>query len=552
MVDMNISRRHFLSTGLGLAGAALVDPRALFQGGEMVLDQAFIKRHKALIEDQILRAMEAVYLPYGETFDDAYRPGLKYIEKVVSFYDYQATGISVLAGRAAQGEPRARDLIQKIQRNIKYYKENIFGTDVGGGWGGKIWAVPLRRLLLHLALAYQYLEPAMSPAEKRWYTGLIDEEVGLALEHNKNFYPGVRNLNLPPAVTNNHTAIFMQGIHYCGRALDRPEWVGLTREFAQRMYDGVQPDGYFEENTNEAHEGGPSLIYTRLTLGCLYDVLDGRARRQEKFIKAGNFYRSFVGHDYRMISIADERTNCHEAKGIDYGLALHSLTPEGRYFIVDNLDGLDYGRLGIENLAVLHHELDLMQTGDCRLPENRKEGNSRIRLPLGVVRRNGFAAGISALMALNRVIRPNSDYALDQQDMVYLSHEKAGLILIGYKSKNDPSFSTFRIGDDAYTVRTGELRMGKGWAEADLHYRTFKAMIRWEISKTARLILTADTDRMITSSFPITNEKFVRTDRAYSVKLLKGFSPYTEGNAGEEIKALVFEWKDKAVIDFEA
>ncbi len=188
----------------------------------MVLDQAFIKRHKSLIEKEILSAMEAVYLPYDEIFDEKYRPGLKYIEKVVSFYDYQATGISVLAGLASQEDPRVRNLIQKIQRNIRYYKEKIFRTDVGGNYGGRIWAVPLRRLLLHLALAYQKLEPTLSAEEKKWYAGLIDEEVKLAIEHNRNFYPGERKLNLPPAVTNNHTAIFMQGVYYCGKALGIP------------------------------------------------------------------------------------------------------------------------------------------------------------------------------------------------------------------------------------------------------------------------------------------------------------------------------------------
>jgi hypothetical protein len=548
---MNLTRRRFISTGIGLAGAALTDPRRLFPGGDMVLDQPFIDRHRTRIEQAILAAMESLYLPYGEIFDERYRPGLKYIEKVVSFYDYQATGISVLAGLASRGDPRVTNLLQKIRRNIQYYKEHIFGTDVGGNYGGRVWTVPLRRLLLHLALAYQKLEPALSGEERRWYAELIDEEVRLAIEHNHNFYPGERNLNLPPAVTNNHTAIFMQGVHYCGKALKRPEWVDLTLDFARRMYDGVQPDGYFEENTNAAHEGGPSLIYTRLTLGCLYDVLNGRDKAQEKFVRAGNFYRSFVNHDYQMISIADERTNCHEAKGIDYGLALHSLTPEGRYYIGDNLEGLDYSQLSIEALAVIHHELDLMRTGGCQLPENRKEGNSRIRLPLGVVRKDGFTAGLSALLALNRLIRPDTDYALDQQDMVYLSHDKAGLILIGYKSKKDPSFSTFRIGDDAYTVRTGELEMGKGWAEADLYYRTFRSKIRWEISKTAKLILSSDSDQAITSSLPITDEKYVRTDQEYSIQHLPGFSPYSQNNRAEEIKSMVFKWKNKLVVEFQ-
>ena len=251
-----------------------------------------------------------------------------------------------------------------------------------------------------------------------------------------------------------------------------------------------------------------------------------------------------------MISVADERTNCFNSKGIDYGLAVHSLTDRGRYFIVDNLESMDFSRLSIEALAVIYHELDLMQTGNCALPENRTDGNARITLPLGVVRKHGFTAGISALWALNRVIRPTSHYAMDQQNMLYLSHKKAGLILTGYKSKNDPWFSTFIIGDDAYTVRTGELEMGNGWAEAQLYYETFNAKIRWEISDTARLILSSDSDQVITTSLPVTNEKYIKTDTTFIVKYLNGFSPYSKNNLAGQIKSLIFKWQKRLVIEF--
>lgn len=545
---MQFSRRRFISTGIGLSGAAFVNPHILLANDKMVLDRPFIENHKKLIEKEIIIAMERHYLPYTETFDDNYRPGLKYIEKVVNFYDYQATGISVLAQQYSPDNQRAVKLVKKIQENIRYYKDHICCTDVGGHYYGKIWNVPLRRLLLHIALAYKKLEPFLTAEEKKWYAELVDQQVNLAIEHNNRFFPGEKNLNRTSV--NNHTAIFMQGIFYCGKIFNRPEWVIMMQDFAQRMYDCVHPDGYYEEHTNEAHEGGPSMIYTRLSVGCLYDVMDGMHKRQDKFLKAGSFYRSFINHDYQMISIADERTNCHTSKGIDYGLALHSLSPGGRFFIVDNLNSMDYSRISIEALAVIHHELDLMQTGNCKTPENRREGNSRITLPLGILRKNGFTAGISSLLALNRILHKNSDYAIDQQDMVYLSHKTAGLILIGYKSKNDPQFSTFRIGDDAYTVKTGELEMGKGWAEAKLYYRTFTAKLRWEISKTAKLILSSDSDQLISSSFPITDEKYVRTDHNYAIKYLRGFSPYSEGNKAEEIKAMVFEWRKTLVIEF--
>ncbi|MFH1708581.1 MAG: hypothetical protein ABIF71_11805 [Planctomycetota bacterium] len=145
---------------------------------------------------------------------------------------------------------------------------------------------------------------------------------------------------------------------------------------------------------------GPSMVYTPLTAGCLYDGLDGMHRRQDQFVRAGDFYRSFLDHDYRLIPLADERTN-HAGQACEYGLALHSLSPRGRFYIVDAVDHADFGAFSPEELAVIDHELDLMVPGDCQTPENRTEGNVRIRLPLGIVRKNGFAAGLSALRALN-------------------------------------------------------------------------------------------------------------------------------------------------------
>jgi hypothetical protein len=291
------------------------------------------------------------------------------------------------------------------------------------------------------------------------------------------------------------------------------------------------------------------LVYTRLTLGCLYDVLDGKKNSQEKFIKAGDFYRSFINSDYQMIPLVDERTNS-ENKGINFGLALHSLTSRGRYFIVDNLNSMDFSEDSVEMLAVIYHELSLMQQGNCKLPENKKDGNSRLILPLGIIRKEGFTAGLSALLALNRTLHPKNDYHLDRQDMVYLSHEKAGVILSGYKSKNNPDFSTFRIGDDAYTVKTGELNMGNGWAEGNLYYKTFTAKIRWEISDEAKLILSADTDNTITTALPITDEKYIKSDKKFEVRYLNGFSPYRQNNEEGKIKTVVFEWEKQLIIDF--
>ena len=509
----------------------------------MRLDQEFVARTKRRIEQAIVPAMEESYLGGWERFIQTHRPEFKEIEKIVSYYDYRATGISVLAPLAVAGDERAQILIQKLREVMDHYRREIFNHEIGGN----LWTVPLRRLLLHIALAYEKLEPVLSAADKAWYRGLVDEQAPLAIEHCHDFFPGEKDLHLTTA--NNHDAIFMQGIYYCGKVFGRPEWVDLTREFAERFYASGHPDGYWEEHTNAAREGGPSLCYTTLTSGSLYDVLDGRNRPREKFLNAGRFYRSLLSYDYGPIPIADERTN-QTRRPPGYGLALHSLTPEGRAFIAHRLESTNYSELATEGLAVIYHELDLMVHGDCAVPENRTEGNSRITLPLGIVRRNGFTAGLSALLALNRISASTSDYHLDQQNMVYLSHKKTGAILTGIKSKHDPAFSTFRIGDDAYTVRAGELEMGDGWAEARLHYQAFEATIRWQIGDTAALTLSTNSDQTVTTSLPIADDRFIKTDHAYEIQELDGFSPYTAGNKSDKVKSLVFKWRGRAQIEF--
>ena len=234
-----ISRRVFFATGLGLLVPVLGFPHHLFTKDQLKLNQEFINQTKRRIEREILQAMEKIYLHERETFDDNYNSGNKLIEKIVSYYDYQASGISVLSALASNGNARSLTLIKKIQQNISYYQQHFFRTQIEE----RFWEVTLRRLLLHIALAYKKMEPVLSKDEKQWYLKLVEEQVPLAIEHNKNFLPGETDLYL---TTNNHTAIFMQGIYYCGKVFNHPEWVDLTLDFAERMYKSVHPDGYFE------------------------------------------------------------------------------------------------------------------------------------------------------------------------------------------------------------------------------------------------------------------------------------------------------------------
>jgi hypothetical protein len=468
------------------------------------------------------------------------------MEKVVSYFDYWACGVSVLAVLAARGDSRAMSLIRKVMANTDYYLEHIYRKPLPDG---QVFRTPPRRLLHHLGLAFRALADRLEPAERDWFARTVERAMPDVLAHNRQFLPGERDLHLTRA--NNHTAIFMQGLWTCGQVFDRPQWRRTAREFAERFYESGHPDGYWEENTNADREGGPSMVYTRLTAGCLYDVLDGRADPRDKFVRAGNFYRSFLNDRNEMIPLADERTNS-SGRPHGYGLALHSLTDRGRGFLRELLAQTDYAAMTPETLAVTCRELELMTTGPGDVPENHTDGACRITLGLGIVRKNGFTAGVSALRALNREIRPDSDYALDHQSLVYLSHRHAGVILPATKSKRDPRFSTLRIGDDAYPIRTGELRLGDGWAEADVHYETFSARLRWEIADRPVLTLHTDDPREVTTSLVIAQPERLTSDVPCEPAELPGFSPYSEGNLESPHTAAIFRWRGDLRLEFDA
>ncbi len=514
--------------------------------GIEALTPALLHQVQARIEAAIVPAMARIYGHGGTTPPEGFRPGLKPIERVVSYYDYAACGLSVLAVAAAKGDAEAARLVRVVQDCLDVYRTHIQGHEVPGTG---VWSVPLRRVLLHLALAYRTLAPGMGAAERQRCEELAAQQVPLVIGHCEGFLPGRTDLHL--ARVNNHTAIFMQGLYYCGQVFGRPEWTAMAVDFAGRYYDSGHEDGYFEEHTNAEREGGPSLVYTPLTAGCLYDVLGGPHRRWPKLVRAGDCFRSLLNEHRQMIPLADERTNSAGAWAC-YGLALHSMTPRGRAFIAESLASFCPETAGPEELAVVHHELDLMITGSGAVPEYRSDGGTRLFLPLGILRGHGFTAGLSALRALNRVIAPDSDYALDQQSMVYLAHGQSGVLLTGVKSKRDPGYSTFRVDDDAYTVRTGTLTMGQDWAEARLAYGTFQATARWELGAVARLILTVDTDRPVVTTLATGPAVEVSAPVPCQRIQLAGFSPYSQGNQAESVAALRWTWQRQLTLEFAA
>jgi len=455
------------------------------------LDGNLLQSLRRQIEDYVAEHAEALY--GTEAGLRLLPPALKDVEKHVVYYDYEACCASVLGRMAAAGSQQSWPLIERILENTE--------TALTPSKSPAGRPVPVRRLPLHLARCYQYLQLSKGSAAERRFREVLERMGTFLIEHFKGFHPGLRQLhNVTVSTGINHVAVGAEGLWLVGHVLGRAEWQRTAEDFAERLLAWGHPDGYFEENTNDAREGGPSLCYTRLTAGALYHIFRWRGDLpRERFLQCGRFTRMMTDANLRDLMFADERTNI--LRGGMYGVALHSLSPEGRGYlrILFTRPGFKRPpRDRMESFARLDHELDGVETGPGALPEPWIDGVYRLQLPLGVYRAGGWTIGLSALRALNRVLRPGNDYALDRQSLLYLSHAEAGVILAGMKSKGDPEFSTLRAGQDAWPVRTGSLEIDEHRMTARVFYETFQADLTWHFGPEPTLTVTTDPPRPFT------------------------------------------------------
>ncbi len=99
------------------------------------LDQDLLTTCRRQIESLMVPAMEALY---GEPPDTSVEPfhaeqmlpasvrhGYKPIERIVSYFDYAATGISVLAPLAADGDEPVRALVADWQSHLELAFEPV-------------------------------------------------------------------------------------------------------------------------------------------------------------------------------------------------------------------------------------------------------------------------------------------------------------------------------------------------------------------------------------------------------------------------------------------
>jgi hypothetical protein len=463
----------------------------LFQEG---LTETFVSELKDEIETLILPAAE-IYWAAGGTAYTQNDPGLKRKEMAVNYFDYWPCAVSTLAIIAARGDRVAEMLVRRIFDNAGYYLDE---------WRSRErLTTSLRRSQLHLVLAYETLQDRIDEdLAMRWKSLLLRSAQDM-LEHFNGLVeksPALDNRGFGGGI--NHVAIAAEGLWKTGQVFDDSNLCELSGSLIDRLVAYGHPDGYFEEHTNDEREGGPSLVYTPLTAGCAYMVQKWRGRADiDRFARCGALFRNLCDRHIHTMPFADERANPH---GLGpYGVALHALSAEGRGFLRKALDPEDnpINARRLESLARLHLELRESELGPGATPEPFTDGTFRITMPLGVTRQNGWHAGVSGMKALNREIAADGDYALDRQTLLFLSHESAGMILSGAKSKRSSDWSTLRIADDAYPTRTGELSDD---FVATAHYEGFSATVQWELAETdARLTITSDSDHTVTAQLAL-------------------------------------------------
>jgi hypothetical protein len=466
----------------------------------------FIEDIRRKIETIALDKSQYIYIEQGwEGFRRANKH-LKEIEQELNFFDYQACVVLPLSNLARLGSSHAMQVVQEIITNTSFYLRSVQNRQLIRGLKRlsrlsiqRHYRTPLRRIGTYLVLSYKNLEGVLTKSEKEMWNKLMHKIAEQIVAHSNSLKPNIKephSSNL--GIGTNHYSLMSEALWLLGKHFKNEKWYELAADFSDRLMSFAPIDGYFEEHTNIAREGGPSLRYTPLSSGAMYHIqLWKGTLKEERFFKCDEFQRNMVDQNLNVLCFADERSN--DTKLRPFGIALHSLTPEGRYYlhrVLTNGKPLDPDCLDLQGLARVYFETESMQTGSCTCSAPFENGFYRISLPLGIMRQNGWTAGLSTLKCLNRELYPNGPYALDMQNLLFLSHKRAGIILRGFKSKNNILWSTVRKGMDGYTVETGELRVDKDKLCGLSIYKNFSVQLSWYFDESITLQLLSNESKL--------------------------------------------------------
>jgi hypothetical protein len=249
----------------------------------------------------------------------------------------------------------------------------------------------------------------------------------------------------------NHAALYISTVYRAGQVLNIPEFCDLGLKLGRALAADVHPDGYWEEHSDLLCNGGPTTLYNYLShngMALMY-AWTGEQVFLDAIRRSTNFHGNFCYPDATLCELIDERVRYHPHP-FNWGLAGFSHSPEGRGSAIEHFKGWlahsDLDSVSPEILARQCENYLYWNSGDIApAPFTRPNHTALLNMPGGLFRRGAWSIGLSAMRSYNHEDPGNREnpFALDRQKLFSVWHEKAGMLLDGSHSKNQPDNSTF-------------------------------------------------------------------------------------------------------------
>jgi hypothetical protein len=288
-----------------------------------------------------------------------------------------------------------------------------------------------------------------------------------------------------------------------GQIFDRSDWREAGRRMIHLAVEDQQPGGYWLEHH------GPTPSYNTVYVHAigLYYFFAGDDSVLPCLERSTDFHIRYTYPDGRIVETIDGRVKYHDRVNV-HGLSAFSLFPQGRRYVRfllrewlaertqhplphltynqttsgPKIAGGEYG-LSPRIAPVLHH---FAQGPEAPIPQDsaeyviHDEGHAILR------RADGWFTCISG------VVTPavESRWGQDRQNYLSIWHEKLGLVAGGGNAKDQPAFSTFVVGADAYLPTAALLNTNENDDNVVLGYGGYDCRLTVSIEDAHRLRLT--------------------------------------------------------------
>jgi hypothetical protein len=305
----------------------------------------------------------------------------------------------------------------------------------------------------------------------------------------------------------NHYAYHLANVYTAGRIFGRQDWLDLARTMMRRLV-AHERDGFFPEQRQAV-----VIHYTWLTVNAVgeYYWQSGDETILPHLMRCADFaWRvSLPPTGSQLVILHDSRNN--EPNGWGCGEFVLSLTPQGRWLSHQRiLQRIASGRISRSSPEFWFRTAEnalYFRPGPQEPPPAEFEYGFLDGRAV-IARSKTFTYGMSAICA-----RPTDEtYRVDQQNAVELNHERAGRILSGANSQQQPEAGSFfrKLKDrTVFLPWEGVVeRTARGHA-VRLVFDTFEAQVfcdvltPWTARITVQLLKADGGEPVIYSFFPV-------------------------------------------------